>query len=83
MADRTSAGLFGMVFGFLAEQPDDRSKALAARLWRARTGYDFSDYQLEADDALVALGLAVKCGKCGAIDYVDDDAHECEVAHVR
>lgn len=60
MADRTSARIFGSIFEFLAETPDDRSKEFAVKMWTLmeESGYDFSYYQMGADDALIALGLA-------------------------
>ena len=58
MADRTSAALFGAFFERLAETPDERSRELATWLWGQSRGYDFNDYQMDADEALVALGLA-------------------------
>lgn len=58
MADRTSAGLFGTFFEFLAEEPDERSKVMAEKLWRISKRYDFGPCQMDCDDALVKLGLA-------------------------
>jgi hypothetical protein len=58
MADRTSASLFGMFFKVLAENPTDENKAIAERLARDyMRDYDFSPYQMYADDALRTLGL--------------------------
>jgi len=42
----------------LAESPTDANREFARWLWSKTAGYDFADYQLEADDALMALGLA-------------------------
>lgn len=60
MSDRTSAHLFGRVFKLIAEYvpPGDARDRLAREFWRETQGYDFSDYQMDADDALFALGLA-------------------------
>lgn len=60
MADRTSAGLFGMFFDLLAENPTDEHKAIARKVWPERRNYDFADYQMDCAASLVALGLARK-----------------------
>ena len=76
MADRTSARIFGSIFEFLAETPDARSKEFAALMWALTEEFDFSYYQMNADDALIALGLAC-VGKDeddeGTILYAGDD----------
>lgn len=71
MADRASAHIFGTIFDHLAETPDDRSKAFAVRMWRLKDdlGADFSNYQMDADDSLVTLGLA-----CRGVDEYSDAA---------
>lgn len=56
MADRTSAELFGFMFTELASLPGTAD--LVKKLWRRSREYDFSDYQMNCDDALIALGLA-------------------------
>ena len=58
MSARSSAAIFGDIFQHLAESPTDANKEFARWLWSKTAGYDFADYQLEADDALMALGLA-------------------------
>ena len=60
MADRTSADLFGEVFGILAEHvpAGPERDATALRLWTAQDDYDFSPNQMDADNALMELGLA-------------------------
>lgn len=60
MADRTSAALFGSIFEMLAERGDERDKEYALKFWEMKEdgGYDFSDYQMECDEALIKLGLA-------------------------
>lgn len=58
MADRTSAEIFGTVFEFLSEEPTPANKKFARRLFDMAQNYDFNDYQMEADEALMALGLA-------------------------
>lgn len=59
-----------MMFEYLAKQPPsaDRTKT-ARKFWKASREYDFSDYQLYCDKALLELGLARK----GKNDYGDDD----------
>lgn len=61
MADRTSAHLFGRIFAHLARTPDNpATRAFAAEMWGLMEdgGYDFSYYQMYADDDLEALGLS-------------------------
>lgn len=59
MADRTSAGLFGEIFAYLATQPQTPQRdAFALRCFQMTHEYDFSSYQMGADDALITLGLA-------------------------
>ena len=58
MSDRTSAALFGEIFELLAENPDDRMKEIAASIWPKRTDFDFNEYQMGCDAALIRLGLA-------------------------
>ena len=74
MADRTSAGLFALMFNALAsDEPLDR-KALAASLYERTGEYDFSPRQMCCDDALIKLALAVHCQHCGIV-YADE-THE-------
>lgn len=58
MSDRTSAGVFGKMFNLLAKNPTDEHKEIAKELWPEIQEYDFSEYQMYCDDALIALGLA-------------------------
>lgn len=59
MADRTSAEIFGNLFQWLAEKPESAERnADAAKVWQLSRGYDFSPCQMEAEDALLSLGLA-------------------------
>ena len=58
MSDRTSGGIFGMVFEHLAEDPTDANKAFAKKMWEKSRSYDFIPYQMGCDDALITLGLA-------------------------
>lgn len=57
MADRTSASIFGTLFEVLAEAPTAEHKALAFKMYRISQGYDFSPYQMGADEACEKLGL--------------------------
>lgn len=60
MADRTSARLFGKIFELLAKNPTDEHKAIAKEIFAETSDYDFSNYQMDADEPLIALGLAKK-----------------------
>jgi hypothetical protein len=56
MADRTSAYVFALIFRELALLPEGRD--IAKRIWGHTMKYDFSQYQMECDEALISLGLA-------------------------
>ncbi len=58
MADRSSAGVFAVVFGVLAKDPTEERKNLAREIYGHIRQYDFNECQMEADEALIALGLA-------------------------
>lgn len=67
MSDRTSAELFGSTFERIAafiDEPDipDPHKTdmreFADWFWEKMSDYDFSPYQMSADDALIKLGFA-------------------------
>jgi len=60
MSDRTSAALFGKIFRLLANNPTDEHKTIAKEIWMSSGQFDFSFYQMDADDALIKLGLAKK-----------------------
>jgi hypothetical protein len=60
MSDRSGAELFAMIFKMLAEEPTKEHKAFARKIWARRGGFDFDDYQMYCDEALIKLGLAVK-----------------------
>jgi hypothetical protein len=60
MVDRTSAELFGNIFSRLANKQTEETIEIAKDLWSNTSGYDFSPYQMESDDALINLGLAKK-----------------------
>jgi hypothetical protein len=58
MADRGSAALFATFFQLLAESPSNEHRAMAHKLWPLTRSYDFSPYQMYAEEALQTLGLA-------------------------
>lgn len=58
MADRTSAGIFGKIFTLLADVTPEKHKELAQEFYEASREYDFSEYQMSCDEALIKLGLA-------------------------
>lgn len=58
MADRTSAHLFGTIFRLLAKNPTDEHKLIAREIYDLTGDYDFSNYQMDADEELITLGLA-------------------------
>lgn len=59
MSDRTSASLFAEMFTIVAEYvPEPQRDEVARRLWKLTRDYDFSPYQMYADEALMKLGLA-------------------------
>lgn len=58
MADRTSAEIFGRIFDMLAELPSQHNIETAAKIYNMAKDYDFNEYQMEADDSLIKLGLA-------------------------
>jgi hypothetical protein len=67
MADRTSAEIFGNIFEILAKNPSEEHKAMALEIWPLSTAYDFNNYQMEADEALLKLDLA---------KYAEEDGHK-------
>lgn len=61
MADRTSAELFGNIFKDLAKlKPSPWRAKTAQKYFKMIGAYDFSEYQMYADRALIELGLAHK-----------------------
>lgn len=60
MADRTSAAIFGKVFELIAVNITDETKNIAEELYKETYSYDFSQYQMKADEALIKLGFAKK-----------------------
>lgn len=77
MADRTSAEIFGKLFKELAKPGDLDRRKLARLLWKERGNYDFSEYQMDADKALITLGFAEKC-RCGGVVYDGDRRYHTE-----
>lgn len=62
MSDHTSAEIFGNIFEMLARfkaQGVDVAKE-AEYFWEKTREYDFNDYQMCADKALIELGFAKK-----------------------
>lgn len=60
MSDRNSAELFCLIFELLAENPTDEHKQMARKIYDKSSQYDFSNSQMEADDACLKLGIARK-----------------------
>lgn len=60
MADRSSAEIFGNMFILLASDPTEQHKKWARQLWSDSGRYDFSPYQMYADEYLEILDLARK-----------------------
>lgn len=58
MADRTSAEIFGRIFGLLAADPTAENKRLARQIFEISKDYDFTPNQMYADEASLILGLA-------------------------
>lgn len=59
MSDRTSAGIFGMVFEELASMHQSTQvQLIAKRFWKLSHNYDFHPSQMEVDPCLEVLGLA-------------------------
>lgn len=59
MGDSRGAYTFGEVFTALA---DDKltKRDVAEKIWALLREYDFADYEMECDEALIKLGLAKK-----------------------
>ncbi len=83
MADRTSAEIFGWLFEELARlaqspKPEvhDAAVDLASKAWAKARGYDFAWEQMEADEALLTLGLAKRVAVTNADGDVEDTEYE-------
>lgn len=70
MADRSSANLFRQTFELLAQNPTDENKTKAREIYINSFEYDFSTYQMDADDYLIKLGLA-EMDKNNEIKYLE------------
>lgn len=57
MSDKRNAAFCATVFIMLAEEPTEKNKQNALRIWNAIDGYEFSAYHMGCDDALAVLGL--------------------------
>jgi hypothetical protein len=60
MGDINSAVIFSGFFEKLASDPTPQHIKWAIELWEDSYHYDFSNNELECDDALIKLGLAKK-----------------------
>ncbi len=58
MADRTSAEVFGRIFNLLAVNPSNEHRKLARQIMQISREYDFSPYQMYADEACRKLDIA-------------------------
>lgn len=62
MADRTAAEIFGRIFELLAaaKNGDSDPELIARDVFEMTKAFDFSTYQMYADDALEELGIIVE-----------------------
>lgn len=63
MGDSSKAELFGRLFGLIATDPTEQHKDWARKVWKMSVEYDFYACEMEADKALVKLGLAKDGGR--------------------
>lgn len=68
MADRTSAGIFSEIFDSLAKRNTPECREIAQEIWDLHWNYDFCNYQMDCNDALITLGLATDLGE-GRVKY--------------
>jgi len=78
MADRTSASIFGEIFGMLAKNPTLEHREMARQIFQMSKQYDFSEYQMYADEACLVLGIArrgisLDCPEFGEVILWPDD----------
>ncbi len=81
MSDRASAEIFGRIFELLAKQRKEAAPTcckeaqpyddLAKGIARISISYDFEPRQIEKDDALIELGLAVGIAPFDEVEYDD------------
>ena len=77
MADRSSAELAGLFFSELADKVSRRPNticSIAESVWKELRNYDFANYQMECDVALIKLGLARRTDD--GIEYRTSDLKE-------
>ena len=59
MADRTSAGIFGELIAYLADQPvSPQRDDFLKKVWNMTLDYDFTQDQMGVDEQLVKIGFA-------------------------
>jgi hypothetical protein len=63
MGDTRSPPLFEQIFTLLASDPTPQHVAWAKKIWRTSFEFDFTPDEMEADKALIKLGLAKDGGK--------------------
>ena len=60
MADRTSCEIFTKLMELLGNRDQWDSKELALEIWNFSRDYDFDPVDLDCDEELLKLGLAMK-----------------------
>lgn len=62
MSDRSGAMLAGVAFQIISEMdaPEQEKRKAGKRLWDSLRSFDFSPYQMDQDEALISLGLAIR-----------------------
>lgn len=61
MSDSTSAEIYGRLYTELAKKPDSKEIVVVAKaMWKRSWEYDFHACDMDADEALIKLGLARK-----------------------
>ena len=75
MGDTNSCEIFANIFARLAKNPTDENKTIARETFDDSRRYDFADYEMECDDALIVLGLAKRDVE-GDVTYVGDDGFD-------
>lgn len=78
MSDRSGALLFGKVFRLIAEHvPKEQRREVALGFWELMGDYDFSPYDLNANEALVKCELATREDEYGtSYHYEGSEMHE-------
>lgn len=84
MANRSAAAIFSIAFKACAEEitptnseVNNTVKVIARKLWEAQYGYDFTEDQMDCDDALFSLGFAktIKGSASTDPEYPADDEY--------